>query len=98
MRRHAVGVLAIVLLLGAAAFWVWPPSPGYEQWEAACWRLGAITVMLWLAYPELMRIPVWLLALVPVLAIVLARWPKWFLVLIPVLIVVAILKRPLRRR
>jgi hypothetical protein len=91
LRRHLVGILAMLLLLGGIAFWIWPPSEQYEQFYAMCWRLGGILAVLWLAYPDLCRLPGWLLLALPVLAIVLVRWPRLFLWLIPLLIALAIL-------
>ena len=91
MRRHLVGILAALFFLGAVVFWIWPPSEQYEQFHAMCWRLGGILAALWLAYPDVCRLPAWLLLALPVLVIVLARWPRWFLLLVPLLIVLAIL-------
>jgi hypothetical protein len=88
MRRHIVGVIALALFAAGAVFRVWP----HPELEPFCWRLGAITAAFWLAYPDLLRLPAWLLAALPVLAIVLARWPKCLLLVIPVFVVLAILK------
>jgi hypothetical protein len=88
MRRHIVGVLTLVLFAAGAAFWVWPQP----ELEPFCWRLGALTAVWWLAYPDLLRLPGWLLAALPVLAIVLARWPRYVILVIPVLVVLAILR------
>ena len=46
----------------------------------------------WLAYPDLSRLPPWLLAGIPVMVIVLAKWPRYVVFVIPVMIVLAILK------
>ena len=99
MRRHVIGIIAILLLLGGAIYWISPPnSPLGHQVEAACWRLGPLLVMLWIAYPQLHHMPSWLWAAVPVLAIVLARWPKLFLVTIPLVIALAILQPRMGRK
>jgi len=99
MRRTAVGIIAILLILGAAAFWIWPPgSDGYQQFEAACWRVGALMAVWWLAYKEVERMPGWALATIPLLVIVLAVRPRWFLFAIPVVIALAILKPRLNAR
>ncbi len=100
MRRHLIGIIALLLLIGAVVFWIWPPegSAGL-QLEAACWRVGALMSVLWVAYPQVHHMPVWLWAAIPVLIIILARWPRYFLVAIPVLIALAILKpRTTQRR
>ncbi len=48
--------------------------------------------VIWLAYPEVARLPRWLLGTVPVLAVFLALRPKLFLIAVPVVIALAILK------
>ncbi len=99
MRRHAVGILAIALLLGAAAFLIWPPQEsGYQQLQAACWRVGALMAVWWLAYDEVMRLPSWILAVIPALALVVAVRPRWFLIALPIVIGLLILRPRPRRR
>ena len=90
MRRHLVGILAILFLLGGVAFLIWPPSAQYDQLSSICWHVGPILAALWLAYPDLCRLPGWVLLALPVLAIVLVRWPKFLLMLIPLLIALAL--------
>ena len=93
MRRHAIGIIAVVLLLGAAALWIWPlEASWYEPLKAACSRLGPFMAVLWLAYDEVKRLPPWLLATVPGLVLVLAVRPRWFLIALPIVIALAILK------
>jgi hypothetical protein len=96
MRRHILGILAILLLLGGVVFLIWPPGEGEVQiqLESACWRIGACLAALWLAYPDLLRVPRWFWLTLPVLIVILAKWPRLFLLLIPVLILYAIF-RPL---
>ena len=89
IRRHIVGLITLALLIAAVTMWL---VPSLEGFAAFCWRLGAIFGAWWLAYPDLNRLPGWLLAIVPVLIVVLVKWPRYFLFLVPVLIVLAILK------
>jgi hypothetical protein len=100
MRRHAVGLIAIVLLSLAVYFWIWPPTgPAGQELQAAFGRIGVVMVVIWLAYDQLKRVPGWLLWTLPVMLVALAWRPKWLLVLIPALIVLAILRpRPRPRR
>jgi hypothetical protein len=97
MPRYYIAILASLCFLGAAAFAIWPPGPGYEQLDSFLWRLGALTAVLWLAYPDLMRIPRWLALAVPVLVLVLVKWPKLIFVIVPALIVLVVLQRTMRR-
>ena len=93
MRRHGIGIIALVLLLAAALLWIWPlPWHWYEPLKSACSRLGPFMAVLWLAYPEVKRLPPWLLGTIPVLVVVLAVKPKWFLIAVPIIIALAILK------
>jgi hypothetical protein len=55
-------------------------------------RLGAIMAVWWLAYPDLRRLPAWLLASMPVLVIVLARWPRYIFLVVPLIVILAVLK------
>jgi len=98
MRRNIIGILALLLLVGGVLFWIWPPATGYQQFEAACWRIGAILAVVWLAYDDVLRLPGWILAFLPVLIIILAKWPRWIVVAIPVLVVLAILRPRIGRR
>jgi hypothetical protein len=91
MRRHILGIIAILLLAAGAASWTWP-SAGYQGAEAFCLRLGAIVAVLWLAFDDVSRLPAWLLAGVPVLVIILAKWPRYALLVVPVIVVLAILR------
>jgi len=93
VRRHMIGIIAIVLLLAAAALWIWPLDVDWhEPLKAACSRLGPCMAVLWLAYPEVKRLPPWLLATIPALVVVLAVRPRWFLIALPIVIALAVLR------
>ncbi len=92
MRRQAIAVIAVILLLAAAALLIWPLEANWYQGVlAACCRLGPFMAVLWLAYPEVERLPRWLLGAVPLLMVILAIRPKWFLIALPIVIALAIL-------
>ncbi len=85
--------MAVGLLLGAVVFYFFPPqSPWAQQLEASCWRLGAILLVLWVAYPDVRRMPAWFWLMLPLVIAVLVFRPKWFVILLPVLIAIALLK------
>ncbi len=93
MRRHAIGIIAIVLLLGAGALWIWPlEGTWYLPLKSACTRLGPCMAVLWLAYPEVKRLPAWLLPTIPLLIVILAVKPKWFLIALPIVILMVIIR------
>ncbi len=92
LKRHLVGIFAVVLLLVGVALTLWPPGEtGYQQFLAAAWRVGALMAVLWLAYPEVIRMPVWILGTIPALVVVLAVKPKWFVIALPVMILLVVL-------
>jgi len=93
MQRHTLGILALLLLFGAVVFWIWPPERASgQQLEAACWRLGTLLAVWWVAYPEVKHMPAWLFGAIPVIIIVLALRPRWLVIAIPILIALAVLK------
>jgi len=93
MRRHATGVIALVLLLLAAWFYVSPPTgPVGQELQAAFGRIGVVMAVIWLAYDQVKRVPGWLLWTLPVLVIALAFRPRYLLILVPLVIVLAILR------
>jgi hypothetical protein len=60
--------------------------------------MGAVVTAAWLAYDDIQRLPGWILAVLPVLAIVVVRWPRYALLVIPVTIAVAFFYARLVRR
>ena len=97
MHRPTVGIIALVLI-GLAlllTFGPWTPV-GSEGWLAACWRIGVVMCLLWLAHPQLERLPGWIA--VPIIgSLLLAAWrPKLLLVGLVIFFAMAIL-RPRKR-
>jgi len=97
VRHHAIGVLALILLTTGVAVW-WHPIPGAwgQSVKAACFRLGPFLAVLWLAYPQVCKLPVWILWTIPVLVALLVLRPRWFLLALPIVLLLAILQ-PRRR-
>jgi len=88
MRRHAVGLLAVFLLILGVGLWL----ADAQQWlEFACLRVGALLAVWWVAYPDLRRLPAWLLVAAPVVLVLVALRPRRFLVLVPLLVAAALL-------
>jgi hypothetical protein len=94
MRRAILGLLAIGMFTGALAIGRW--LPGNEGATSFCWRFGAIAAAAWLAYDDVQRLPGWLLLVVSVSLVVLARWPRLLWVIFPLLILWAVVWRFLR--
>jgi hypothetical protein len=99
VRRHAIGIIAIVLLLGAGALWIWRlETTWYLPLKSACTRLGPCMAVLWLAYPDVKRLPAWLLPTIPLLLAILAYKPRLFLIALPVVILLVIIRPKGRQR
>jgi hypothetical protein len=101
MRRHAIGVFALLLLLGASVLCFWPAASGesaaVKAMEGAFWRVGALLAVLWMAWPDVHRLPAWMLAFGPAVLAVIAFKPRTAIYLIPVLLAIALF-RPRGRR
>lgn len=96
ISRSSIGIGALVLLaLGGwfAVFW----QESAAAWPEACLKTGIVLAVLWIAYPEMARIPGWAL-LVGVAAIalilVLTRKPSVLLLAVAVIFVVSRFVRP----
>jgi hypothetical protein len=100
MRRHLIGIIALVLLASFLGMWLWVPvaSPNQETLMGAFERVGILMGLFWLAYRDLQRVPAWLLAAIPALLIVLALKPKWFLFLLPLVVALAFLLPRIKKR
>ena len=98
MRRHAIGVIAILLTAAAAALWIWPTGEANEALLGPFFRVGLLMGVLWLAYPDVERLPAWSVALFPVMLLVVAIRPKLILLAIPVILALAILRPRSARR
>ena len=98
MRRHALGILAILLLVIAVYGW---SRYGLKESEAnvffnSCERIGLVFGAAWMAYPQLVRVasrtsPRFMLLMVAIGLIILVR-PRSVIILGPVMLVLAALQ------
>lgn len=96
MHRPTVAVVAVVLLAGAAAGYFF--DFGGQGIASACWRVGMVMAMFWLALPELNRVRnKWLFGLLAIGLLIAALRPK-LLPLVLVLTAVYAVLRPRPRR
>ncbi len=93
MRRHLIGLIAILLLIGAVYFRIWPPEgAAVKNLESGCARGGVLAAVLWLAYYDVRRMPPWLWAiLLGTVAVVVVK-PRTAFLAIPLIIALAILR------
>lgn len=96
-QRHLIGALGLALIVGAIRYLIVPPSNEFHlMFEAACRRMGILCVLLWLAYPELKKLPSWLALTVPFVTAVVVFRPRYGLVLVPLVLLILFL-RPRKR-
>ncbi len=82
-QRHLIGVLGLVLIGGAVYYLIVPPSSEFHlMFEAACRRMGILCVLLWLAFPEVKKLPAWLALSIPFVTAVVVFRPRYALVLV----------------
>ncbi|MCA9269394.1 MAG: hypothetical protein KDA41_13025 [Planctomycetales bacterium] len=85
MQRHAIGAIAIVLLIGGVVILLGDPS---SFWASGALRVGAVMAALWLALPQLVAMPAWLYAPVVGGAVLIACRPKLAWILLPIALVI----------
>lgn len=88
MHRPTLGFISLALLVGGVILTLRPPN-GDTYLGAVGLRSGLVLGALWLALPNLRRVPRWLLYALAVLAAVLIVRPRLFLWSLPVAAVVA---------
>jgi len=92
-QRHLIGVLGLVLIGGAIYYLIVPPTSEFHLMsEAACRRMGILCVLLWLAYPEVKKLPAWLALSVPFVTAVVVFRPRYALVLVPLVLMILFLR------
>ncbi|HTM55509.1 MAG TPA: hypothetical protein VL175_15885 [Pirellulales bacterium] len=88
MHRPTIGVIAIVLLAAGLLL----RDPSQATLSAACLRVGMVMGLLWLAHPQLERLPLWATVVGGVLALAILRWPKLVVFVLPLALVLWLLK------
>ncbi len=75
MHRPSVGIIAVALI-AIGAYFELTSAEGDHMVAYACWRVGGVMALLWLAQPQLVRVPRWLLAII-LCVLLLVMWrPK----------------------
>ena len=93
MHRPTVGILAIVLLLvGGVLYFFGPSNERYQEWIGGCIRVGAVLGALWLALPQLRRLPNWMVPVIFAMCMVLALRPRLFVVAFVLALVIAFVR------
>ncbi len=95
MRRHILGICAIILLAGALFYTIWPPDPSsnHNLLYSACTRVGSLCAVIWLAYPDVSRLPSWIGSVALVAAVFVAIRPRLAIIAVPLVITLMVLGR-----
>jgi hypothetical protein len=99
VHRPTIGVVAVLLLAAGIALALWSSSSDAQLWTSAFLRIGTIMGLLWLAWPQIGRIPWWIMLVglgVLFLALVLARQPPRVIVMAILAAIVVMRLRPTR--
>lgn len=107
MHRPTLGAVALLCLaLGGVVLWAGQgdATQSSSGWGGALLRVGLMLGALWLALPEVQRIPNWLYGVILCGGIVLALRPRYFLLAVGMALALALLRprlggsREIRRR
>ena len=104
VRRHLMGAGGLLLLGAGICLWIWPLEHASGAfWHGSSIKSGLVLLAAWLAFPQLERLPSWLLTTIVVLSLAIAVRPRVVLavtriawVFAPILLVIWLL-RPRRR-
>ena len=97
-RRALIALMALVLLAIGIALWLdGATGAGAVEAQAQCLKLGVLCALVWLAYPELMKLPGWLFPALFCTALAAYRW-RWLFALVPIIAAAGWLLQPRRTR
>jgi hypothetical protein len=97
-KRTAIALLALLLLAIGFALWLGGATGAAAvECQASSLRLGVLCCLVWLAYPELIKLPSWLFPALFCTALAAYRW-RWLFALVPLVAAVGWLLQPRPRR
>ena len=101
LRRHILGLSGLILLSVGIYFYIRPPDlASVEFVQGSCVKSGLILLATWLAFPQLDRLPGWLLGGLIIFMLAVATRPRivfvllrYGLILAPILGLIWMLRR-----
>jgi hypothetical protein len=91
MHRPTIGAITVALFVIALVLWMVEPQ-GDNTLALACVRVGIIMGVLWLALPQLLLLPRWIVLIVVGAVAVVCFKPKALLFALPVLVLLAVMR------
>jgi hypothetical protein len=86
-RRWILGVLAVPLLaVGAFTVYAEPWGGEAKAMGAVCVRVGIVLAAMWLALPELEKVPKWMFVSLLVAVVIVVLRPRTFVIVAPALL------------
>jgi hypothetical protein len=85
VRRHVLGLIALGFMACAAVIFFSPPLALYQAAAGIGLRVGMLLGVLWLAWPDLHKLPRWAWYVLPIAALALVFAQRILLYVAPVL-------------
>lgn len=91
--RHQIGIVSLLLLVATVVLWL-NSGPGEDvpAVQGALLKVGLTFAAVWLAYPQLAKLPTWLAAITVGSVLTILIFRKAAIILIPLLIVIWFLR------
>jgi len=97
VRRHLLGLIALASFMLAVIVNWYPPLAPYQAAGSMGLRIGLVLGALWLAWPELHRLPRWIWYVLPIGLVLLIYARPILVFLIPTFVVATMLYLLYRR-
>ncbi|MEW4565687.1 hypothetical protein AB1K70_24410 [Bremerella sp. JC770] len=99
-KRSQIGLISLTALAISGAIWLFAEDQAYfGPVQAVLFRIGLVLGAVWIGYPQISRLPIWLatIGIVSVLSVLLFK--KAAIVVIPLFILIWLLRpRPSKKR
>jgi hypothetical protein len=105
LQRHLAGLCGLLMVTAGIVLSIWPlGGDSTPFWQGSSVKAGLALLAFWLAYPELDRLPGWLVTTILVVLLIFAIRPRLMIVvsrvaifLLPLFFVIWLLSRGQRR-
>ncbi|RCS55954.1 hypothetical protein DTL42_00760 [Bremerella cremea] len=93
LLRNQIGIVALVMLVAAAGIWLFHgDDSAYLPIQGSLLKVGLVLGAVWLAFPQLSKLPIWLATFAVGSVLVVVLFKKAAIVVIPLLVVVWLLR------